>query len=175
MRFSLFAVALAMLMPAVSNAGKWHSDYRKALKEAKKLDRPILVCFAGKEGPILTSARLMKHKPLMDKFVLLHVFKQKGHSKTEGQELYNLFEIDNDHAYVVIERDQEWQYFRHEEDLSDDQLGQVLEKTSDAKGVPSNEIIRLVNGEEVIESSPTQSYYYEPSNSRGYCPNCQRR
>lgn len=156
------ATLVLFSLPLVASAGEWHTDYSKAWKAAKSQDKPILVYFADDEAPVVTDGKFLKYKPRADKFVLVRADRKSN----EGKELYDMFEMSGRRGAVVIERNQEWQFARFERDLSENEVGTLLEKTTDAKGVPQSTVV-LTNAETTtLESAPS---------SGSYCPNCVRR
>lgn len=129
---SLLLAAVLVSTPAALPAdGSWLTDYGKALARAKSQDKPVLVVLC-ETADHAVPVRFEKKDRLTDAFVL--VFADKN--TPAGQHLFDLFEVQGGQCYVVIEREQEWQYCRYDRRLSSSEFETLLKKAAKAKGKP---------------------------------------
>lgn len=165
-----FSALVVALTPSLALAGSWQSDYAAALKIAKEQDKPLFVYFDD-EPASRVDAKFAGLNDLTNKYVLVYANKATDAGKT----LYRIFEVDGDHASIVVERGQQWQYGRYVRDLDDRELRVLLANAKDAKGAPATDILSPASSTSVEPSSSTGSQPVVELPTSSYCPNCRRR
>jgi hypothetical protein len=111
----------------------WTDDYARALEAARGQDKPLIVCFADAKTDDSPKTLLSSLGRLVDDFVVLSV--DKG--TPAGKRIYDLFEVTESNAWVVIDRTQQWQFSRYDRKLTRAELETLLRSTRTARGLPS--------------------------------------
>jgi hypothetical protein len=167
MFMSRFVAAwMVCALPIVASAGEWTTNYAEAFDAAKKSQKPIFVFFTDSTKEPSWKSRFAGMNEATDSFVLVTADK----STEEGAELFKTFEMTGNHGVAVVERTQQWQYFRSQKDLSRDELTSVFKQCKDCTGKPAASILSQVNS--VVEEATTMKF--SGSRASSYCPNCQR-
>ena len=160
---SLCLLALAIpVTPAVTTPERptWMNDYDQARKEARQANKPLAVVLApGSKGwdQLSKAGKLGKNvqKLLDSSYVCVYV------DTNRDQRLASSFEIGDGPGLVLSDRTGNLQAFRHEGDLSDEDLERQLRKFSDPE--------RMVRATETA-SNESIRYYQPPAYSAPFQP-----
>ena len=163
---SLFIVALLAPVVAIPERPTWLNDYDEARNEARSINKPLAVFLGSgskgwnqlsKEGQLDNDVQ----KLLNSSYVCVYIDTKKG----TGKSLASAFEISDGPGLVLSDRTGNLQAFRHEGDLSNEDLERQLRKFSDPERV-----VRVTES----KSSEALRYYQPPSYSPplqpGYYP-----
>ena len=170
---SLCLLALAIpVTPAVALPERptWMNDYDQARKEARNVNKPLAVVLApGSKGwdQLSKAGKLDKNvqKLLDSSYVCVYIDTNKA------QRLASTFEIGDGPGLVLSDRIGNLQAFRHEGDLSNEDLERQLRKFSDPERVVRvtetgpNESIRYYQAP--AYSAPSQPGYFPAGPARG--------
>jgi hypothetical protein len=111
-------------------ASDWHSSYGAALKEVRRVDRPLFIAFGGKSTPI---GKTVSAEPVFDQKIvrLLKADYVRLYVDTEshpGKRLATRFKANTVPFLVVIDRSAARQVYRQPGPHSVDQVAQLLVK-----------------------------------------------
>ncbi len=169
-------VALSPCFADMTRLPAWQTDYQAALEKAVRQHKPLAVFLApSKESWHKLSPNGMfgkeVHKLLATKYVPVFLNTQT----VQGKAMASAFELPEGIGLVLSDREGQYQAFRHEGMLAEQQLAAALERHADSAGaVRTTEILVPAVHEASSPMTRVSSASYAPANGfmDVYVPTC---